>query len=153
MTELEQRQAVVTEARTWVGTKFVHQAGVKGAGCDCAHLISETYRAAGLMPAIVYPVYGKDFYRHAEHEEKYIVETAKKYFDEITEAECAPGDWITVKVGRAYAHCAIVTSVKNGKPWKAINAWPVRDTVWEVDCQQDTVFTGRLKRYWSPRWK
>jgi cell wall-associated NlpC family hydrolase len=149
----EQRDAVVKLAKEFVGTKFVHQGRVRGAGVDCAGLIEQVYAPLDYMPLIVWPPYGKDWYRHAEHEEKYIVETAKKYFDEITEAECAPGDWITVKVGRAYAHCAIVTSVKNGKPWKAINAWPVRDTVWEVDCQQDTVFAGRLKRYWSPRWK
>jgi hypothetical protein len=147
--ELE-RKAVVDEARSFVGTPFKHQAGVKGAGVDCAHLISEVYRVVGLMPAITYPVYGRDWFRHAANEEKYIVEVAKLYFREIAESEAGVGDWMAVKIGRAYAHCAIITEVQNGKPSKGINAWPTKEKVWEVDIQQDTVFSGHLKRYFSP---
>jgi len=33
------REEIVTEVRTWKDTKFVHQASVKGVGCDCAGLI------------------------------------------------------------------------------------------------------------------
>jgi hypothetical protein len=149
--ELE-RKEVVAEARSFVGTPFIHQAGVKGAGVDCAHLISEVYRVTGFMPAIKYPVYGKDWFRHAENEEKYIVEVAKLYFKEITEAEAGIGDWMAVKIGRAYAHCAIITEVKDGKPIKGINAWPSKDKVWEVDIRQDKIFAGRLTRYFTP-WK
>lgn len=153
MTKKEQRDAVVTEARSFVDTPFVHQAGVKGAGVDCAHLISCVYASLGYMPAIKYPVYGKDFFKHTDNEEKFIVETAKLYFDEIKEEDALPGDWMAVKIARAYAHCAIITEVANGKPSKGINAWPVRDKVWEVDIQQDSVFAGRLRRYFSPKWR
>lgn len=33
------RQEIVDEAREWLGTKFVHQARIKGMGCDCVGLI------------------------------------------------------------------------------------------------------------------
>lgn len=30
---------IIAEARTWIGTPFVHQAALKGVGCDCVGLI------------------------------------------------------------------------------------------------------------------
>lgn len=39
---------VVAEARTWIGTKFHHQARVKGAGVDCAGLVIMVAKALGL---------------------------------------------------------------------------------------------------------
>jgi cell wall-associated NlpC family hydrolase len=29
------REAVIAEARTWLGTPWHHQASLKGVGCDC----------------------------------------------------------------------------------------------------------------------
>ncbi len=37
------RQAVVEEAKTWIGTPFVHQAKLKGVGVDCCTLLSAVY--------------------------------------------------------------------------------------------------------------
>lgn len=153
MGDFEQREAVIAEARSWIDTPFVHQAECKGAGVDCAHIINAVYSTCGLMPWYQFPVYGKDWFRHAENEEKYIVEIAKLYFDEIRESECLPGDWLVVRLGRAYAHCAIITEVRNNLPSKGINAWPTHEKVWEVDLQQDRIFSGRLKRYFRPRWR
>ena len=34
------REAVVTEAKTWIGTPFHHAARIKGAGVDCLMLLS-----------------------------------------------------------------------------------------------------------------
>lgn len=39
------RQAVVAEARSWIGTPYVHQAATKGAGTDCLGLIRGVWRA------------------------------------------------------------------------------------------------------------
>lgn len=41
-------QDVVAEARTWIGTKFHHQARVKGAGVDCAGLVIMVAQSLGL---------------------------------------------------------------------------------------------------------
>lgn len=144
------REEVIAECRTWIDTKFVHQAGMKGAGVDCAHLMSEVYFATGHMPKVFYPVYGQDWFKHAEYEEKYVIENSKMYFQEVTEAECLPGDWVAIKISKAYAHCALVTQVKDGHPSKGLNAWPTKEKVWEVDLIQDPIFAGRLKRYFSP---
>ena len=53
MTILEsaQRQAVLAEAESWIGTPFHHQGQVKGrqGGVDCAMLLLEVFLAAGSL--------------------------------------------------------------------------------------------------------
>lgn len=46
MTALAQR--LVTEAETWVSTRWQHQGNIKGVGVDCVNFISETAKAAGI---------------------------------------------------------------------------------------------------------
>jgi NlpC/P60 family putative phage cell wall peptidase len=43
------RAAIVVEARSWIGTPFIHQAAAKGAGCDCAGLIRGVGAATGAV--------------------------------------------------------------------------------------------------------
>lgn len=38
-------RAIATEARGWMGTPYVHQASVRGAGCDCLGLVRGVWRA------------------------------------------------------------------------------------------------------------
>ena len=51
----------VAEARSWIGTPYVHQASVKDAGCDCLGLIRGVWRALyGAEPETV-PPYSPDW--------------------------------------------------------------------------------------------
>lgn len=36
---------IVSEARAWIGTPYVHQQAAKGAGCDCLGLVRGVWRA------------------------------------------------------------------------------------------------------------
>ncbi len=38
------RAAIVAEARGWIGTRYRHQASVKGIGCDCLGLVRGVWR-------------------------------------------------------------------------------------------------------------
>ena len=38
------RDAIVAAARGWIGTPYVHQASVKGLGCDCLGLLRGLWR-------------------------------------------------------------------------------------------------------------
>src|SRR3954469_17359748 len=38
------RAAIVAEARSWIGTRYCHQAWVKGVGCDCLGLVRGVWR-------------------------------------------------------------------------------------------------------------
>lgn len=40
---------IVTEARTWKGTRFVHQGRIKSVGVDCVGFISEVAKDAGVL--------------------------------------------------------------------------------------------------------
>jgi cell wall-associated NlpC family hydrolase len=42
------RDAILAEARSWLGTPFQHQARVKGRGVDCAGVVVATALALGL---------------------------------------------------------------------------------------------------------
>jgi NlpC/P60 family putative phage cell wall peptidase len=37
--------AIVSEARAWIATPYVHQQATKGAGCDCLGLVRGVWRA------------------------------------------------------------------------------------------------------------
>ncbi|MGV6803714.1 MAG: NlpC/P60 family protein [Ruegeria sp.] len=55
------RQDIVAEARSWLGTPYVHQASTKGAGTDCLGLLRGVWRAVlGCEPEAV-PVYSMDW--------------------------------------------------------------------------------------------
>lgn len=43
------RQAIIAEARSWIGTPWRHQARVKGVGCDCAQLVIAVGTALGIV--------------------------------------------------------------------------------------------------------
>lgn len=53
--------AIVAEARAWIGTPYVHQASVQGAGCDCLGLVRGVWRGLyGAEPETV-PAYTPDW--------------------------------------------------------------------------------------------
>ena len=44
----------------WVGTKFIPQAAIKGAGVDCVHLAAEVLRECGHLRSYEFPSYTMD---------------------------------------------------------------------------------------------
>lgn len=55
------RQRIVSLARDWLGTPYVHQAACKGAGADCLGLIRGIWRELGLGMPEVPPPYAPDW--------------------------------------------------------------------------------------------
>ncbi|MBA3910608.1 MAG: peptidase [Rhodobacter sp.] len=54
-------ERIVIEARSWIGTPYLHQASVKGAGTDCLGLVRGVWRAVlGGEPEMV-PTYTEDW--------------------------------------------------------------------------------------------
>ncbi|MDW3221779.1 MAG: peptidase [Paracoccaceae bacterium] len=59
MTPLQNQ--IVAEARTWIGTPYIHQSAVKGAGADCLGLLRGIWRSLhGNEPEAV-PAYSMDW--------------------------------------------------------------------------------------------
>lgn len=104
MNELEQRNRVIAEARTWLRTPYHHQGRIKGAGVDCLMLLCEVYQAVGLLPFIDPRPYPRDWHLHRS-EERYasgLLEYARPV--EVPK----PGDVALFKFGRCFSHGAIM---------------------------------------------
>lgn len=100
----EQRQAVATEARRWIGTPWHHQARVIGAGVDCVMLVCEVFEAAGLIPHVVPDYYPIDVMMHK------VDEPVTPYFARYAVPVGVPeiGDVVLYKFGHSFSHAAIV---------------------------------------------
>lgn len=100
-------QAAVAEARTWLGTPWHHEGGVKGAGVDCAMLLVRVFGAVGMIPEIDPRPYPIDHMLHSADER--FMGWLTQYATEVTEGEPQPGDVIIYRMGRCFSHAAIVT--------------------------------------------
>ena len=99
------RQRVVAEARSWVGTPYHHNQRVKGGGVDCANLPAAVYAAANVISPIPAEEYSPQWHLH-QSPERYlgrVLENATEF-----DGPPGPGDFVLWKVGRCYAHGAIV---------------------------------------------
>lgn len=112
--EQAQREIVIAEARTWLGTPFRHQAELKGpnGGVDCAHFLTGTYKNAGIVDRVDLAPYMMQWMLHQSGEK--FIENISRYMREIPESEALPADSVIYKVGRCFSHGAIIT-----KPWKS----------------------------------
>src|ERR1700733_1848357 len=105
----EQRQRVVSVARSWLGTPYHTGGRVKGnqGGIDCLTLLAEVFAEAGLVDRVPIPYYPHDWHLHRDTE-RYL-EGLLKYTHEIA-GPPLPGDITLWKFGRCFSHGAVVTS-------------------------------------------
>lgn len=106
MNEAQQRAAVLAEAMTWLGTPFHNNACVKGAGVDCAQFCARVYANAGVIAQFDVEAYSPQWFLHKD-EERFIAQV-KKSAREIPIEKVKPADIVVYKIGRTYAHGAIV---------------------------------------------
>lgn len=99
--------AIVAEAREWVGTPYHHMADVKQIGVDCGMLLVRIFCDLKICPPIDPRPYTRDWHLHRS-EEVYLG-NIQSACDEISLEELAPGDVIMFRVGRCYSHGAVVT--------------------------------------------
>lgn len=93
------------EARSWLGTPYHSGARVRGAGVDCAMFPLAVYSACGLIEAADVGHYPHDWHLHRD-DERYLGWVERLGAREIDAP--APGDFALFRVGRAFAHGAIV---------------------------------------------
>ena len=106
------REAFVGEARSWIGTPWVHQAHKKGLGCDCAGLIRGVIWALGLAD---------------RHRPEYILNYSMspdgvmlkaecdKWLIPIARADMRPGDVVLFKPDKRPQHMGILADYPNGE--------------------------------------
>ena len=97
-------QLFVTEARTWLGTKFQHQGRLKGVGVDCAGVVIMTARACHVA--------AEDVEGYAESPDAdMFLNHVKTYMNEIQFEEIMPGDCLVFAFANEPQHIAIVTEI------------------------------------------
>jgi NlpC/P60 family putative phage cell wall peptidase len=104
------RAAIVTEARSWIGTPYQHQASVKHVGCDCLGLVRGVWRELlGREPEAVTP-YAPDWAEAAGQES--LAQAARRHLVEIAPVEFLPGDVLLFRWRERFPakHAAITTA-------------------------------------------
>jgi cell wall-associated NlpC family hydrolase len=114
LTELELRRLVVAEAESWIGTPYISNGAIKGkrGGTDCAMLLVAVYGNVGLIPKEYDPrPYPADWHVHQSYE-KYM-EQMLLWAQQVRpppRRSPLPGDIVMFKIGRVFAHGAIITN-------------------------------------------
>ena len=128
---------IVTEARSWMGTPFVHEGAVKGVGVDCVQLARMVFVNVGIAPA--------DFPTFAPYPTGWLLEHSDHRYEDAISRHMTrvwklgdpmifpePGDLALFALGRAGAHSAIVTM------------WPRVIHAWDEDCVVETKAHGNV---------
>ena len=97
----------ITAARLWLGTPYVHQASVLGAGCDCLGLARGIWRDLHGPEPVTPPPYTRDWGEAAG--EEVLAEAARRFLLEISISTAGPGALILFHMARnaPAKHCGI----------------------------------------------
>ncbi len=104
-------ERIVVIARSWIGTPYVHQASLKGVGCDCLGLLRGVWRELyGEEPQDV-PPYSPDWAEATGAETLYMA--LSRHLTEIPKSALSPGDIALFRmVPRGPAkHCGIIAQL------------------------------------------
>jgi NlpC/P60 family putative phage cell wall peptidase len=92
------RQAILAEAREWLGTPYQHQASAKGAGCDCLGLVRGVWRSVCGEEPEPAPAYTPDWAERCGAET--LLQAARRHLVETPLDQAAPGDVLLFRMDR-----------------------------------------------------
>jgi NlpC/P60 family putative phage cell wall peptidase len=98
------RNAIVAEARSWIGTPYHNCADIKGVGVDCGMLLVRVFVDLQLIAPFDPRPYTHDWHMH-RGEERYL-QSLLAHAMRIDSPR--PGDVMLFRVGRCYSHGGIV---------------------------------------------
>lgn len=99
------RQAIASEANTWLGTPYHHHGRLRGVGVDCAMLLAEVFHTLGLAPALDPGHYPPDWHLH-RGDELFLRWVQRAGALEVPQPRL--GDVGVWRFGRTYSHGGIV---------------------------------------------
>lgn len=105
------RDAAIAEARTWIGTPYLHQASVKGAGSDCLGLLRGVWRSLyGAEPELVPPY--TDDWAEPDHREV-LLAAARRWLVPKPLAAEEPGDVLLfrMRTGSIAKHLGVQSTI------------------------------------------
>jgi NlpC/P60 family putative phage cell wall peptidase len=113
MTPAAQRR--VDLARSWIGTPYVHQASLPGAGCDCLGLIRALWRAEFGPEPQEMPAYTPDWSEASGRED--LMAAGLRWFHPMPRDGHRPGEIILFRMreGRVAKHLGLA-ALRDGQP-------------------------------------
>lgn len=135
------RLTIVSAARSWIGTPYLHQASVKGEGCDCLGLVRGVWRDIYGGEPEAMPAYSPDWAESGGLET--LATAAARHMHAVATGDAREGDlllfrwrsWLPAKhAGIAVAADAMVhaqdgaqvTEVRLGRWWRQHLAYAFR---------------------------
>lgn len=100
-----ERDRVIKEALSWIGTPYFWLADRKGVGVDCAMLLVRAFVDTGVLAPLDPRPYSPTWHMH-HSEEKYL-SWLENVATEKDDSQLTPGDVIVWRFGRCYSHGAI----------------------------------------------
>ena len=112
--EASRAEAVVAQARAWIGTPYRHQASCRGAGTDCLGLLRGIWREIlGPEPETV-PSYTFDWSEPGRSED--LLAAAARNLEPVERAAAQPGDVLVFRMrdGSVAKHVGILARSQRG---------------------------------------
>lgn len=144
-----EREHVVAEARSWIGTPYHKKGRVKGAGADCFTFIAEVMVSCGIFDRDDLPAYQDDWFFHQSEEVylKLLYRHCAKTLEGISYAstQTLPGNIVVMKTtnSKVFNHGGIVV------------AWPsiihcIYDGVSETNISRDPMWAYHRIQIFDP---
>lgn len=142
----EERAAVIAEAITWLGTRYIARARIKGGGVDCAMSLASWYATDGILPAFEPPPYAVQWGQN-QSEETYLAEILK-HATEIKEEDAQPADLVAYRMGRTFCHAALIIRW----PGLVIHATEARGVIYSHGTEEGFWKSRKRKVFRLKRW-
>lgn len=137
-----------SHAGLWLGTPFVPNAALCGAGVCCQKLVGALYRELGVVPADFEVPSGPMDWSHA-NKRSLIAEFMERQpnFFSVSDFHVSgfdPGDMVGFKIGGCLHHCGIVVAADG----KFIHCLRGPGTIFSS--LRDATYFSRLEKIWRP---
>jgi NlpC/P60 family putative phage cell wall peptidase len=140
------RALILAEAREWLGTRWQHQASVKGKGCDCIGLVAGVARSVGVAEAVefFYDPRVRGYGRHPNPD--MLTAACARYMDRVDLIDRRPADVLVLRFDHDPQHFAFLSRTD---PDYIIHAYAQVRKV--VENRIDALWRSRIVSAWRLR--
>ena len=103
------RATVVATAREWLGTRWQHQASLKGIGCDCIGLVVGVAHECGVAEAAAWAVDSRGQGYGRAPDSAMLLSACADYLDPLRPAAARAGDILLMRFAKEPQHFAFVS--------------------------------------------
>jgi cell wall-associated NlpC family hydrolase len=133
-------------ARLWLGTPFMPNAAVRGAGVSCQKLVGSIYRELGAVPGDFQIPEGPMDWSHAQTKSLIaeFMATLPMFQIVARDEKILPGDMVGFKIGGCLHHCGLVVT------GELIFIHCLRGQGTVMNNLRDAAFLKRIEKVWRP---